>query len=301
MGCPFSTNTGTANVIERFGAFKEMKAPGIGCLWCPPYMDSIAGTVSLRVQQVDIKCETKTKDNVFVVVAVGVQFIVIRDRIHDAFYKLTNVKHQLTAYIFDVIRAEVPKVTLDDLFLMKEDLSRAIKLGVGKEMLKYGFEILATPITDLDPDSGVKQAMNEINRQERLKKAASDKGEAAKILQVKEAEARAARIRIEARADADAKELAGQGLSRQRQAIVDGLQESVNLFTKGVPGADPSTVMDMIMITQYFDTMKDIGSNSRTNTIFMPHQPGAISDVSSQLRQGVMEAIVAAPGATMAK
>merc|ERR1719163_1943341 len=157
-------------------------------------------------------------------------------------------------------------------------------------MAQYGIQILATPITDIDPDAGVKRAMNEINRQERLKKAANDKGEAMKIMMVKEAEALAAKIRIEAEADADAKELAGQGLSRQRQAIVDGLQESVNIFTKGVPGADATTVMDMIMITQYFDTMKDIGTNSRTNAIFMPHQPGAISDISSQLRQGIMEA-----------
>lgn len=251
--------------------------------------------MSLRVRQVDIICDTKTLDNVFVKVAVGVQFIVVPEKITDAFYKLTNVKHQLTAYIYDVLRAEVPKVTLDNLFLTKEQLSKELKAGVGEQMARFGFEILATPITDIDPDAGVKKAMNEINRQERLKKAASDKGEAMKIVMIKEAEARAARIRIEAEADADAKELAGQGLSRQRQAIVDGLQESVNLFTKGVPGADPSTVMDMIMITQYFDTMKDIGANSRSNAIFMPHQPGAVADLSSQLRQGILEASFVPP------
>lgn len=297
MGCPYSTQTGSVKIVERFGEFQRIQRPGLGCLWCPPCMDSVAGTVSLRVRQVDINCDTKTLDNVFVKVAVGVQFMVTPDKITDAFYKLTNVKHQLTAYIYDVLRAEVPKVTLDNLFLTKEQLGAELKAGVGEQMARFGFEILATPITDIDPDQGVKKAMNEINRQERLKKAASDKGEAMKIVMIKEAEARAARIRIEAAADADAKELAGQGLSRQRQAIVDGLQESVNLFTKGVPGADPSTVMDMIMITQYFDTMKDIGSNSRSNAIFMPHQPGAVADLSAQLRQGILEASFVPPPA----
>lgn len=288
MGIPFSTQTGSVKIIERFGSFKKIQRPGLG--WLIPCVDQVAGIVSLRVQQVDIKCETKTEDNVFVFVNVSVQYIVRPDQIHDSFYKLTDVKHQLTAYIYDVIRAEVPKVGLDDLFIMKEQLSSAIKVGVGKEMMKYGFEILATPVTDIIPDKGVKAAMNEINRQERLKKAATDKGEAAKIIAIKDAEAKAAKIRIEAKADADAKELAGQGLSRQRQAIVDGLQESVNLFTKGVPGADPSTVMDMIMITQYFDAMQTVASHSKTNTIFMPHQPGVIGDLTSQLRQGIMEA-----------
>jgi regulator of protease activity HflC (stomatin/prohibitin superfamily) len=217
------------------------------------------------------------------------------DGIHDSFYKLTDKHKQMRAFVYDVLRAEVPKVTLDQLFLAKEKLSKVLKDGVQKQMQQYGIEILATPVTDIDPDQGVKHAMNEINRQERLKKAAEDKGEAAKIIMVKKAEALAQKIRIEAEADADAKELAGEGLSRQRQAIVNGLQESVNLFTKGVPGADHSTVMDMIMITQYFDTMKDIGANSRTNAIFMPHQPGAISDVSSQLRQGILEASFVPP------
>jgi len=296
MGIPFSTQTGSVKMVQRFGEHERTQGPGLSCLWLPCCcVDSIAGTVSLRVQQVDINCETKTKDNVFVKVSVGVQFRVIPERIEESFYQLTNVRHQLTAYIYDVLRAEVPKTTLDDLFVTKDHLAQELQKGVGQKMEDFGFEILATPITDIDPDLGVKKAMNEINRQERLKKAASDKGEAMKIVMIKEAEARAARIRIEAQADADAKELAGQGLSRQRQAIVDGLQESVNLFTKGVPGADPSTVMDMIMITQYFDTMKDIGSNSRSNAIFMPHQPGAVADLSSQLRQGILEASFVPP------
>lgn len=280
-------------MVERFGRFDRIARPGLSWVICPCCCyESVAGTVSLRTQQIDVRCDTKTLDNVFVTIGVGVQFLVMPEpeKIHDSFYKLTNPHQQLKAFLYDVLRAEVPKITLDNLFLAKEKLSKMLRDGVQSMMVQYGIQILATPITDIDPDAGVKRAMNEINRQERLKKAANDKGEAMKIMMVKEAEALAAKIRIEAEADADAKELAGQGLSRQRQAIVDGLQESVNLFTKGVPGADSSTVMDMIMITQYFDTMKDIGANARSNAIFMPHQPGGIGDVASQLRQGILEA-----------
>lgn len=201
-----------------------------------------------------------------------------------------NPKHQIESFVFDAIRSEVPKVGLDELFTVKDQIASAVKRQIGSFMAVYGYQILATPITDIDPDSGVKQAMNEINRQERLKKAASDKGEAAKILSIKEAEASAAKIRIEAEADADSKALAGEGLSRQRQAIVDGLAKSVSCFTDGVDGVSPSTVMDLILVTQYFDTMKDIGQSSKQNTIFIPHQPGAISSISEQLRQGVLEA-----------
>lgn len=293
MGMCFTTQTSTVTIVERFGRYQRTQRPGIGCLWAPCCcMDAIGGTLSLKLQQIDVDCDTKTKDNVFVKMRCSVQYLVVPDRVEDAFYQLSDPKHQIKSYIFDVLRAEVPKVTLDELFLVKERMAVAVKDGVGKAMNRFGYEIVATPITDIDPDRGVKAAMNEINRQERLKKAAHDKGEAAKILMIKQAEAAAAKIRIEAQADADAKELAGQGLSRQRQAIVDGLQESVNIFTKGVDGADPTTVMDMIMITQYFDTLKDMGANSRTNTIFIPHQPGGISDLSNQLRQGIMEASV---------
>ena len=296
MGIPFSTQTGSVKIIERFGRFKEIARPGLGCLICPCFcVDAVAGSVSMRVQQVDVRCETKTRDNVFVGVEVSVQFKVIKDKIKESFYELSDIKHQIRSYIFDVIRSEVPKVKLDDLFLLKEKLAEQIKNGVGEAMNKFGFEILATPITDIDPDPGVKAAMNEINKQERLKKAANDKGEAHKILLVKQAEAEAQKIRIEAEADADAKELAGNGLSRQRQAIVDGLQKSVNAFTHDVEGVNPNTVMDMIMITQYFDTVRDIGANTRTNAIFVPYAPGAVSAVGEQLRQGIMEAVSVNP------
>jgi len=208
----------------------------------------------------------------------------------EAFYRLTNPRHQIESYVFDSLRAEVPKFALDDVFVVKDKLSSAVKNTVETAMTDFGYEILATPITDIDPDAGVKQAMNETNRQKRLKKAAEDKGEAQKILQIKNAEAKAAEIRIQASAEADASELQGQGLSRQRQAIVEGLQKSVEAFTTTVKGMEPEAVMEMIMINQYFDTIKEIGANNKSSTVFIPHQPGGMKDIYSQMRDGVMQA-----------
>jgi len=295
---PFTAESGTVKMITRFGKHNHIQGPGLGVLCAPCCcMDAIAGTLSMRVQQVDVQCNTKTLDNVFVKVEVAVQYLVEPGQEYNAFYKLTNAQHQIESYVYDSLRSEVPKVSLDNLFVVKEQLAGAVKKTVGDAMGPFGYQILATPVTDIDPDPGVKQAMNEINRQERLKKAASDKGEAAKILAIKEAESIAEKIRIEAQADADSKFYAGEGLSRQRQAIVDGLHKSVNIFTEGVHGAKAGDVMDMIMITQYFDTIKEIGAKSGSNTIFIPHQPGAISDISAQMRQGILEAQVVPPQA----
>jgi len=217
-----------------------------------------------------------------------------------AFYSLTNPQQQVKSYVFDALRAIVPRVNLDELFVIKEKLADEIKQSVQIAMQDYGYSIMDTPIIDIEPDPGVKQAMNEINRQERLKKAAEDKGEAAKILAVKDAEAHAAKVRIVAQAEADSAELQGQGISRQRQAIVDGLEKSVNNFREGVPGVQPNLVIDMVLISQYFDTLKDIAANNKSNAVFMPYGSGAVNDITSQLRQGIMEANAArsfpAPG-----
>jgi len=246
--------------------------------------------VSLRVESLNVRCETKTKDNVFVEIQVSVQFQIKPDRIVDAYYKLSDPVTQIKAYVYDVIRSEVPTKDLDDLFLVKEELANAIRRELQDSMDKYGFQIIATPVTDIDPDQMVKRAMNEINTNQRLKQAAADKGEAAKILSIKNAEALAEKIRIEAAADADAKAAAGEGLSRQRLAIIRGLQESINAFQDGVDNTDTRQIMDMIIMTQYFDTMKDIGANSNQNTLFIPHSVGALSDFATQLRQGILEA-----------
>ena len=289
MGIPYSTQTGTVRVIEAFGKFSHIATAGCSCLIFPCCWQNISGTMSLRLQELKVRCETKTKDNVFVVTQVSVQYQVKLDKIEEAFYRLTNPTQQIEAYVFDVIRSEVPKATLDNLFTMKEELSMRVKEQLKQQMDQFGYEIIATPVTDIDPDIKVKEAMNEINRQERLKQAAKEEAEARKIILVKDAEAKAKKITIEAKAEADAKELNGQGLARQRQAIIDGLQESVKLFKEGIPGADTSTVMDLILLTQYFDTLKDIGATANTNTLFIPSDPGHVKALSTQIRQGILE------------
>lgn len=248
-----------------------------------------AGAISLRIQEIRVQCETKTRDNVFVKIESSIQYQVIPEKVVEAYYKLSRPQKQIEAYVFDVIRATVPKLNLDNVFVEKEELARDIRKTLSETMDEFGYRIIATPITDIDPNHQVKRAMNEINRQQRLKEAAADTGEAEKIKMVKDAEAVAAKIRIEAKADADAKHLAGQGLARQRQAIVDGLTESVKIFQEGIAEVDATTVMDMIIVTQYFDMMKDIGEKSAANTVFIPHSPAAISDLAAQIRGGFLK------------
>ena len=282
-------------MIESFGKFSHTASAGLNVLFCPCFYQNIAGTMSLRLQEIRVKCETKTKDNVFVTTQVSVQYQIKLDKIEEAYYRLSNPQQQIEAYVFDVIRSEVPKTTLDNLFLLKEELSSRVKTQLKENMESFGYEIIATPITDIDPDGAVKQAMNEINRQERLKLAATEEAESRKIIMIKDAEARARKITIEASAEADAKELNGQGLARQRQAIIDGLQESVKLFKEGNPETNTSTVMDLILLTQYFDTLKDIGATSNCNTLFLPSDPGNVRTLAQQFRQGILEGTNAVP------
>merc|ERR1719238_1049743 len=230
----------------------------------------------MRLQQMEVSCETKTKDNVFVLIRVAVQYQVRTDdeSIQNAHYRLTNPKQQIESYVFDVVRSSVPKIELDDVFTTKEEISTNIKSELESSMASFGYEILGTPITDIDPDREVKRAMNEINKAKRLRVAAEDEGEAVKIRAVKEAEAEAARTEIQAKADAEAKFLGGQGISRQRQAIMEGLRESVNAFKNEVTGVDAKTVMDLMIVTQYFDMMKDVGAQSKTTAVFLNDSDG---------------------------
>jgi len=251
--------------------------PGCHCL--PWFLGKrIAGHLSLRVQQLDIKCETKTKDNVFVNVVASIQYRALADSANDAFYKLSNTRSQIQAYVFDVIRASVPKLNLDDAFEQKNEVAKAVEEELEKAMSAYGYEIVQTLITDIEPDVRVKQAMNEINAAQRLRMAANEKAEAEKILQIKRAEG-----------EAESKYLNGMGIARQRQAIVDGLRDSVLGFSVNVPGTTAKDVMDMVLITQYFDTMKEIGAHSKSSAVFIPHGPGAVRDVASQIRDGLLQ------------
>lgn len=285
--CCVCIEQGSVGLHERFGKFLGDVEPG--CMFLVPCVDRVH-RINCRVQALTVRCESKTEDNVFVHVDVCVQYRV--KNAQDYHYKLDSPNKQITAYVFDVIRAEVPKLTLDLLFLEKTQLSHAVKDQLDHDMTKYGVEIINTPVTDIDPDKNVKKSLNEMNTQKNLKMAMTEKAEADAIVQIKRAEATGAEMRIKAEADAEAKYQAGLGLSRQRKAIVDGLAESVQIFQEGVPGVNPQTVMDLIMITQYFDMMEKIGcaETRGTNTLFIPNNPGQVRSIQEQLRQGMLEA-----------
>ncbi|XP_052176556.1 hypersensitive-induced reaction 1 protein-like isoform X2 [Diospyros lotus] len=276
--CCVQVDQSTVAIEEKFGRFEGILKPGCHCV--PWFLGSqLAGRLSLRLQQLDVNCETKTKDNVFVNVVASVQYYALADKACDAFYKLTNTRTQIQAYVYDVIRATVPKLSLDDVFEQKNGIARAVEDELEKAMSAYGYEIVQTLIVDIEPNENVKRAMNEINAAARLRLAATDKAEAEKILQIKRAEG-----------EAESKYLSGLGIARQRQAIVDGLRESVVGFSINVPGTSAKDVMDMILVTQYFDTMKEIGASSKSSAVFVPHAPGAVHDVAAQIHDGLVQA-----------
>jgi regulator of protease activity HflC (stomatin/prohibitin superfamily) len=270
---------GTVEVIQRWGKFRKFAEPGCHCV-CPCIGDAVAGKISTRIRSLDVAVETKTKDNVFVTIIVSTQFMVLKDasRMYDAFYKLTDSREQIRSYIFDVVRSTVPRINLDDVFTTKEEIALEVKSMLQKAMTEFGFTIIQTLVTDIAPDSKVKIAMNEINAAQRQRVAAQDRAEAEKIMVVKAAEA-----------DAEAKYLAGTGIARQRQAIINGLKESVVHFQAEVDGINSKDVMEMMMMTQYFDTMKEVGCSNGNSTIFVPSGPGAVADTAAAVRSGIMQ------------
>lgn len=233
----------------------------------------------------DVRCETKTRDNVFVTVIVSVQYQVVKEALYDAFYKLTDSKSQIRSYVFDVVRGTVPKINLDDVFTTKEEIAYEVKDQLTKSMSTFGFMIIQTLVTDIEPDQRVRAAMNEINAASRMRVAAVEKAEAEKIQVVKAAEG-----------DAESKYLQGQGIARQRQAIVNGLRESVLNFERDVTDISSRDVIEMMMITQYFDMLKDIGISKGSSTVFMPHSPATVADVAGQIRSGFMQAQAGSAG-----
>lgn len=271
----FVVNQQTAVVVQNFGKFARVAGPGLN--FRVPIVETIAGRLNLRVQQLDVRVETKTEDNVFVHVIVAVQYHVLPDRVYDAFYKLSDPGTQITAYVFDVVRARVPRMKLDDVFEKKDEIADAVKNELAHVMAEFGYGILKALVTDIDPDHKVKEAMNEINAAQRLRVAATEKGEAERILKVKAAEA-----------EAQSKALQGKGIADQRKAIVEGLRESVDTFQRSVPGATAHDVMNLVLMTQYFDTLKEIGAAGRSNTILLPHSPGALADLMNQVRTAMI-------------
>jgi regulator of protease activity HflC (stomatin/prohibitin superfamily) len=276
-GAFFVVNQQTAAVVQNFGKFARVALPGLNLRI--PFVETIAGRINLRVQQLDVRVETKTEDNVFVHVIVAVQYHVLPDKIYEAFYKLSDPATQITAFVFDAVRARVPRMKLDDVFEKKDEIADAVRDELSQVMEGFGYGIVKALVTDIDPDHKVKEAMNEINAAQRLRVAATEKGEAERILKVKAAEA-----------EAQSKALQGKGIADQRKAIVEGLRESVDTFQKSVPGATAHDVMSLVLMTQYFDTLKEIGATSRTNTILIPHSPGNLTELTEQIRNAMMTA-----------
>jgi regulator of protease activity HflC (stomatin/prohibitin superfamily) len=271
----FQVRTAEAVVIQRMGKFLRVATAGMN--FKLPWLDQIAGRIDLRVQQLALDVETKTKDNVFVKIPVSVQYHVIPEKVYEAFYKLANPKQQISSYVFNVILGHVPKMNLDDAFLQQSDIAAAIKEGLDDVMKTYGYAIDQALVTDIEPDEKVKAAMNEINAAQREQVAASARGEAEKILKVKQAEA-----------EAESKALQGQGIANQRKAIIEGLKLSVEAFSAAVEGTTPKDVMMLVLVTQYLDTMKDIGTQDKSNTIFMSHSPAAVGDLFRQMQEAIM-------------
>jgi regulator of protease activity HflC (stomatin/prohibitin superfamily) len=271
----FQVRTAEAVVVQRMGKFLRVANAGIN--FKLPWLDQIAGRIDLRVQQLALDVETKTKDNVFVKIPVSVQYHVIPEKVYEAFYKLANPKQQISSYVFNVILGHVPKMILDDAFLQQSDIAIAIKEGLDDVMKTYGYAIDQALVTDIEPDEKVKAAMNDINAAQREQVAATARGEAEKILKVKQAEA-----------EAQSKALQGQGIANQRKAIIEGLKESVEAFSKAVEGSTPHDVMMLVLVTQYLDTMKEIGANDKSNTIFVSHSPAAVGDLFHQMQEAIL-------------
>lgn len=273
----FTVRQQTAVLIERFGRFVRIAGPGLNVLI--PFIESKSGSVSLRLHQLDVQVETKTKDDVFVHLNVSVQYRVLEGKIYEAFYALEDVTGQIESFVFDVVRAYVPNVILDDVFAKKDDIADAVREELHEVMQAFGYDIVKSLVTDIEPDTKVKAAMNEINESQRLRIAATERGEADKILKVKHAEG-----------EAESKILQGRGIAGQRLEIVEGLKASFSEFHESVPEVRAQDVMSLILMAQYFDTLKEMGLSGHMNTILIPHSPSSLQDIYDQIRNGIISA-----------
>ncbi|NJY61474.1 SPFH domain-containing protein [Salinimicrobium sp. CDJ15-81-2] len=264
----FTVKQQTAAILERFGKFQRISNSGLH--FKVPVIDQIAGRINLKVQQLDVLVETKTKDDVFVKLKISVQFQVIQTRVYDAFYKLENSHDQITSYVFDVVRAEVPKMKLDDVFERKDDIAIAVKRELNEAMEEYGYDIIKTLVTDIDPDVQVKAAMNRINASEREKVAAEYEAEAERI-----------KIVAKARAEAESKRLQGQGIADQRREIARGLEESVDVLNN--VGINSQEASALIVVTQHYDTLQSLGEETQSNLILLPNSPQTGSDMLNNM------------------
>jgi len=265
----------TSAIVERFGKFESVRSSGLQ--FKIPLVDRIAGRINLKIQQLDVIVETKTKDDVFVHLKISIQFQVLEDKVYDAFYKLESPREQITSYIFDLVRAEVPKMILDDVFEKKDDIAFAIKSELKDAMSEYGYDIIKALVTDIDPDASVKEAMNRINAAEREKIAAQHEGDAQRILIVERA-----------KAEAESKRLQGKGIADQRREIARGLEESVDTLNKA--GINPQEASALIVITQHYDTLHAIGSENKSNLILLPNSPNTASAMLNEMTASLLAA-----------
>jgi len=275
MGSFFTVETSQVAIVQRLGKFARVAGPGLN--WKTPYLEMVVRRLSMKVQQFDVQVETKTQDNVFVQIPVSIQYKIVPEAVESAYYKLSDPVKQIESMVYNVVLGHVPKMKLDDAFLNQADIASDLRDSLDASMKEYGYSIVRVLISDIVPDQKVKAAMNDINAAQREREATVSRAETNKMLLVKPAEA-----------EAESKRLQGEGIANQRKAIITGLKDSVEDFAKTVPGSTPQDVMQLVLMTQYFDTLKDIAANDHSNTILIPHSPNTLSDLFSQIRNAIM-------------
>jgi regulator of protease activity HflC (stomatin/prohibitin superfamily) len=279
----FTIETAEVGVVQRLGKFYRVAGPGLNTKM--PFIDTLTARLSLKIQQLTVQVETKTKDNVFVQIPVSIQYQIIPEKVYDAFYRLSEPTRQIESFVYNAILGHVPGMTLDEVFSSQAQIALDVQQNLDASMREFGYTVVKALVTDVVPDAKVKSAMNDINAAQREREATVARGETEKILAVKKAEA-----------EAESKRLQGEGIANQRRAIIAGLQESVESFQKAIEGVQASDVMALVLITQYFDTMRDIGASANSNTILLPHSPGAVRDLMSEIREGVLTGQLTANG-----
>jgi regulator of protease activity HflC (stomatin/prohibitin superfamily) len=275
LGSFFTVETAQVAIVQRLGKFARVAGPGLN--WKTPVIEAVVKRMSLKVQQFDVQVETKTQDNVFVQIPVSIQYKVMPEAVESAFYKLTDPVKQIESMVYNVVLGHVPKMKLDDTFLNQADIANDLRDSLDGSMKEYGYSIVKVLISDIVPDQKVKAAMNDINAAQREREATVSRAETNKLLLVKQAEA-----------EAESKRLQGEGIANQRRAIIMGLKESVEDFAKTVEGSTPQDVMQLVLMTQYFDTLKEIAANDHSNTILIPHTPNTLTDLFSQMRNAII-------------
>jgi regulator of protease activity HflC (stomatin/prohibitin superfamily) len=275
LGSFFTVETAQAAIVQRLGKFARVAGPGLN--WKTPYLETVVRRLSMKVQQFDVQVETKTQDNVFVQIPVSIQYKIMPDAVEAAFYKLSDPVKQIESMVYNVVLGHVPKMKLDDTFLNQADIASDLRDNLDASMKEYGYSIVKVLISDIVPDQKVKAAMNDINAAQREREATVSRAETNKMLLVKQAEA-----------EAESKRLQGEGIANQRKAIITGLKDSVEDFAKTVPGSTPQDVMQLVLMTQYFDTLKEIAANDHSNTILIPHTPNTLTDIYSQIRNAII-------------